>query len=181
MTAMTANLIDIEAGSLSELKPNVADKALKKARYSNRNVPDGQTFIGSADEYETNQKTTSSDEQLTKALRSTASFKVLQEWDGYVVSFGEDMLVARLTDITNAGKKDAGEIDIPFEELTSDQIARIEIGSLFRWSIGYQLSLAGQKTRVSRIVLRQLPRWRAPQMNAAEEEAKQIAQSLQWA
>src|SRR6266404_6768851 len=100
-----------------------------------------------------------------------ASFTPLQEWDGYVLAIGEDSFTARLTDITTGGATDGEEAEIPFEELADSSIAKLEEGSLFRWSIGYERSLDGQKTRISRIILRQLPRWRRSELNRAEIEA----------
>jgi hypothetical protein len=97
-----------------------------------------------------------------------------------VLAIGEDSFTARLTDITTGGATDGEEAEIAFEELADSSIAKLEEGSLFRWSIGYERSLDGQKTRISRIILRQLPRWRRSELNKAEIEAEQIVNSIKW-
>lgn len=184
MTFSTARkLTDFNAATSSPDDIGMASstKFVFDAKRAARLLPKGQTLSSDPKQQDLINETTASDPRmLREAAKSAASFRTLQEWDGYVVSKGNNVVVARLTDITNRGGKDAEEIDIPFDELTEDQIDRIEPGSLFRWSIGYQRSVAGQKTRVSRIILRQLPRWRPSQIKLAEEEAKEIARSIEW-
>ena len=109
-----------------------------------------------------------------------ANFTALQEWDGFVVSINGGSFNARLTDLTAGGMADAEEVEIPFEELDEASARRVEPGSLFRWSIGYERSPAGQKTRVSRIIVRQLPRWSKTELQRANREAAELIDSIKW-
>ena len=108
------------------------------------------------------------------------SFNLLQEWDGYVVEVNADSFRARLTDITNDGAADEEEVEIPFSELDEDSQSQLAEGRLLRWSIGYQRSRTGQKTRVSRIIVRRLPAWRREDLDAAKSEARKLARKLRW-
>jgi hypothetical protein len=119
-------------------------------------------------------------EMLTKQSNHIASFRMLQEWDGYILSIGSDAFVARLTDLTSKGQQDAQQVEIRFEELDDDSKARLAVGRYFRWAIGYERSRSGQKTRVSRIAIRQLPAWTASQLAQAEKEAARLSRELQW-
>ncbi len=114
------------------------------------------------------------------ARSAVATFTALQEWDGYVVEKNGNSFTARLTDITSGGSPDSEEVEIPYEELDDSSINRIKPGSLFRWSIGYEKSSAGQKTRVSRIIVRQLPRWRKSELEKADREASELVQAINW-
>jgi len=109
-----------------------------------------------------------------------ASFTALQEWDGFVSVLRKNSFLARLTDITGKGPADAEEVEIPFQELDDAAVTRLKPGCLFRWVIGYERSAAGQKTRVSRIILRQLPRWRGPALEQADQDAADLMQSINW-
>lgn len=109
-----------------------------------------------------------------------ATFTALQEWDGYVFQKNESSFTARLTDITAGGPSDNEEVEIPYEELDEASVRRLELGSLFRWSIGYDRSISGQKTRVSRIIIRQLPRWRKSELEKADRDADRLSQSIKW-
>ena len=119
-------------------------------------------------------------EKLAERSSDVASFNPLQEWDGYVIEVNENSFRARLTDITNDGAVDEDEVEIPFSELDEDSQSRLAEGRLFRWSIGYQRSRTGQKTRVSRIIVRRLPTWRREDLDVAKSEARKLSRELRW-
>ena len=82
----------------------------------------------------------------------------LQEWEGYVVEKGDSDFVAHLVDITSGNSSHAKEeAIIPNEEISERDVEKMQVGSIFRWVIGYERSLAGTKKRVSQIVFRDLP------------------------
>jgi hypothetical protein len=119
-------------------------------------------------------------DRLVDADPYVASFRILQEWDAYVIEIGEETFKARLTDVTGNGARDAEEVEIPLEDLDDDERRQLAIGRLFRWSIGYQRFRSGQKERISRITLRQLPRWTRNEMVHMENEARKLSKALQW-
>lgn len=111
---------------------------------------------------------------LPTRSRQTPSFHALQEWEGYVVEINDADFTARLTDLT-AGASYAGEeADIPLEEVSESDAARMQVGSIFRWVIGYERSPSGTKKRVSQIVFRDLPAVTKADLLAGEEWAGQI-------
>ena len=84
------------------------------------------------------------------------TFQALQEWEGYVTEIKDTEFTARLTDLT-AGATYAGEeADIPLDKIPEEEAKKIQVGSIFRWVIGYQRR-AGSEERLSRIVFRDLP------------------------
>jgi hypothetical protein len=107
-------------------------------------------------------------------------FYALQEWDGYILNIRPDAFVARLTNLTSEEEADAAEATIPLEELDEGSIAKLKPGRLFRWSIGFEHSRSGQRTRVSRIVVRDLPAWTSAELDRAWREAEELAGLLRW-
>ena len=89
--------------------------------------------------------------------RPTPTFHALQEWEGYVLEVGDTDFVARLVDLTAGSSHEHEEADIPLDEISDKDSAKMRPGSVFRWVIGYERSEAGTKRRVSQIVFRDLP------------------------
>ena len=80
-----------------------------------------------------------------------------QEWEGYVVEIREFNFVANLIDLTAKAAVEEAEAIIPLEVLSDEDQAKLEVGSIFRWVIGYECFPSDTKRRVSHIVLRDLP------------------------
>ena len=85
------------------------------------------------------------------------SLHAQQEWEGYVVEIREFNFVANLIDLTAKAVVEKEEAIIPLEELSDCDQAMLEVGSIFRWVIGYENFPSGTKRRVSHIVFRDLP------------------------
>jgi hypothetical protein len=107
--------------------------------------------------------------------QSEGSFFAIQEWEGYVSCVTDEFLRADLADLVTGETRPSMTVEIPLEEIPEDDIRKIRIGSVFRWSIGYYRTRAGQKDRVSRIVFRQLPRWSLEELADARSEADDLA------
>ena len=82
----------------------------------------------------------------------------IQEWEGYVVEIGNSEFTAQLVDLTSWQSSSAiEEAIIPKEEISDLDASKMQVGSVFRWVIGYERSIAGTtKKRVSQIVFRDL-------------------------
>ncbi len=95
--------------------------------------------------------------QTVPLPQPAATFHALQEWEGYVLEIGETDFVARLVDLTAGSAQEEEEAVIPLVELSDEDSAKMRPGSIFRWVIGYERTVAGTKRRVSQIVFRDLP------------------------
>ncbi len=104
----------------------------------------------------------------------TSTFAPLQEWEGYVREIKSDSISADLVDLTAGRKSITDQAEIPFDELSDTDRQKIKLGSIFRWSIGYQRTTSGTKMRVSNIVFRELPRWTNKDIREAKEEASEL-------
>lgn len=102
----------------------------------------------------------------------------LQEWEGYIVNIYADSFVARLVDITADDDYETEEVTIPFEELSSEDAEKVELGRFFRWVIGYERSASGAKRMVSRVVFRNLPRITQRDVEKANAWAERMAAFL---
>jgi len=90
--------------------------------------------------------------------RPVQTFLPLQEWEGCVTKIDDKRFWAELKNLTAGERFPTEEAEIPLEELSAFDAARLEIGVLFRWVIGYWTSPQGEKRNISQIVLRDLPR-----------------------
>ncbi len=91
-------------------------------------------------------------------MSANPTFRKLQEWEGHVIEIGADEFVARLVDRTPGHSHETEEASIPLAELSDSDTAKIAVGSIFRWVIGYEDSPSGVRRRVSQIAFRDLPR-----------------------
>lgn len=88
---------------------------------------------------------------------SRVTMHALQEWEGYVLEIGAETFEARLLDVTVGARDETEEATIPLEEISLHDREGMEVGSIFRWVIGYERSTGGMQKRVSQIVFRDLP------------------------
>ena len=107
-----------------------------------------------------------------------ASFHALQEWEGHVLDVDKTNFLARLLDVTAGAMHEEEEAIIPRVELSEDDDAKMRIGSIFRWVIGYERSQTGTKKRVSQIVFRDLPAITSNDLQEGEAWAQEMARSL---
>lgn len=117
---------------------------------------------------------------VTVGTEMPGTFRLLQEWEGYVVEIGATEFVGRLIDLTAGSSQVEEEAVIPLERISDDDAARIWVGSIFRWAIGYERSSEGTERYVSRIALRNLPVMTAADIQRGEEWARQVRRALGW-
>lgn len=121
----------------------------------------GLDFGGHAPSYlDTVARRETLDTSKTKALDEMFPevFIPVQEWEGYIVEIGTDDFVGRLLDITCGDKSEKDEAVISLDNLSKEDAATIEPGSVFRLVIGHRIAVGGQRTDVTRVVFRDLPR-----------------------
>ena len=108
----------------------------------------------------------------------SSTLHALQEWEGHVVEIGDDEFVSKLVDLTSNRAHETEEAVIPMVEISEYDASRMVVGSIFRWVIGYERSPEGTRTRVSRIVFRDLPRVTETDVQHGEEWARKISPVL---
>ena len=67
---------------------------------------------------------------------------------------------------------------IPLERISDDEAARIRLGSIFRWKIGYERSSKGTERYVSQIALRNLPVMTTDDLQRGEKWARQVRRAF---
>lgn len=87
----------------------------------------------------------------------SVEFQSLQKWEGIVQQIHNDYFVAKLIDLTNKLPDEIAEF--PIEEISEDDKRLVELGAVFYWNIGYQISKSKQKRRTSLIRFRRLVAW----------------------
>ena len=101
------------------------------------------------------------------------AFHSIQEWDGYVIEIQDDHFFARLTDLTAGHSYESEEANIPLAAISECDASCIKVGGVFRWVIGYEISLGGERRAVSQIVFRQFPRITEDDIRRGWEWAKE--------
>lgn len=91
----------------------------------------------------------------TGANAPPPTFRVLQEWEGYVVDIGTGEFTARLIDLTAGESHEREEAAIPMAAISEGDVDFAVPGGVFRWLVGHEHSSKGLR-RVSRIVFRDL-------------------------
>ncbi|MXW41654.1 MAG: hypothetical protein F4Z91_00915 [Acidimicrobiia bacterium] len=116
--------------------------------------------------------------QLRVPAQPNVTFHAIQEWEGYVIEIGGTDFLARLVDLTAGAEYEEEEALIPLVEISDDDAAGMQLGSIFRWVIGYERSASGTKKRVSQIVFRDLPVVTKSDLSDGEAWANEIIRSL---
>jgi len=87
-----------------------------------------------------------------RAMKSKCdATKILQRWEGYVVSIGPNSFRVVLTDRTNNGMQDGEEAVIPLWKLDAETRKSLVPNRVFNWRIGYDHTDKGQRKRFTRI------------------------------
>jgi len=119
-------------------------------------------------------------EPLKSQKSEVASFVNLQEWEGYVTKIDEESFTARLLDISSGKEIEDEEVDIPLSDISTTDREELSVGSIFRWSIGYEIKRDKQRKRTSQIVLRRLPMWREKELIDAKTIGRERAAKILW-
>jgi hypothetical protein len=103
------------------------------------------------------------------------SFYAIQEWEGYVSGIDKKYLYADLVDLVTGEKRPSTHAKIPLQEIPESELRWAVLGAIFRWSIGYRRSMAGQKDRVSRIRFRLLKSRPQSETQAIDRQTEKLA------
>ena len=93
-----------------------------------------------------------------------------QEWAGRVTAVANGTFDARLRDLTSGGREVA---TIDLEEVSPEDRARIRVGSLFHWVMGYE-TINGTRSNVSRIVFLNSPRMTERDLKSGQQWADRL-------
>lgn len=101
----------------------------------------------------------------------------LQSWEGAVTDLNSDHFLARLTDNSDGTPLEA---KIPLAEVSEEDACLVELGAIFYWNIGYEVTPSGQRKRNSTVRFRRLPAWTTRELNRAKKEAEGLFEGIEW-
>lgn len=101
----------------------------------------------------------------------TDSIKIKQSWDGIVVECTDQIITARLKDLTHPKNPDE-LVTIPYDKIAESEHALIQEGAIFTWIIWYKINKDKSRKSYSKITFRQLPKWSEKEI----DDAKNLAQ-----
>jgi hypothetical protein len=110
----------------------------------------------------------------------SATFQVIQEWEGYVQEINNDTFTASLLDITANQNYPTEEADFNIEDVNKFDRHFLRNGAIFRWVIGYYQSPAGSKRRSSELVFRRMSRFSSSSIKKADKKAKEFKDEIIW-
>jgi hypothetical protein len=100
------------------------------------------------------------------------SFRVLQQWEGVVLTEGGTAFEALIRDLTEPDRPEE-RATIRVEEIFEDDQPLIKPGATFFWTIGYETRRSGRKVS-SVIRFRRVPRWSTFELSRAQKSAKEF-------
>ena len=111
-------------------------------------------------------------------IEPDTTLQAVQEWEGYVVDIGASEFVARLVDLTAGSSHEEEEAIIPLAQVSDHDAARLRLGSIFRWVIGYETSAVESVKWVSRIVFRDPPKVTRNDLREGKAWARKVLESF---
>ena len=104
---------------------------------------------------------------------SAPTFRPLEQWTGSVESVDREArtFVARVISSSQVRDEFA---DFTFDEVSDDDHELINEGSLFYWSVGYEIAASKQRSTVSTVRFRRVHVWKRPQIEKALIRAKSL-------
>jgi hypothetical protein len=100
-----------------------------------------------------------------------------QLWEGTVTELGENEFVAVMSDKTDARNPDEQAV-FDFSEISPEDHNLIRPGASFYWTIGNEITFAGQLRNVSMVQFRRLPTWTQHRLARGAETARRLRESL---
>ena len=104
-------------------------------------------------------------------------FELLQKWEGAVLRVEDASFVARLCDLTTPDASDE-EATFEIDEISDGDLELLQPGAVFYLSVGYSISLAGQKERSAQFRFRRLPAWSRAAMKRIEARSNEAQEVL---
>lgn len=101
------------------------------------------------------------------------TFRLLQHWDGTVTAIDDGEFTAEIRDLTDPANY-REEVTLDLDEVSPDDRPLLELGAVFRWSIGYKTSSAGQRERVSQLRFVRIPGWRKSVIDKIKQRAAEL-------
>lgn len=143
----------------------------------NPNIPTSYSQDTISDEF-LNQTPIIANMIIDQTVIKQNNFVSLQKWEGYVISIENDIINARVIDLTTEGVEEI--VQIYFDDIPNDDIDLVTPGAVFYWSIGYLDMITGQRIRSSIIKFRRLPQWTLPEIKRIDNEVIEIKEQLKW-
>lgn len=97
-------------------------------------------------------------------------FVLLQQWEGTVSAVSDGEFVAITRDLTDPSYQEERVI-FPLEEVSDPDHSLVAAGSVFYWTIGYELTASGTRKTVSMLRFRRLPAWTHREISEAQRQA----------
>ena len=108
----------------------------------------------------------------------TEDFNSVRNWEGVVLSVGEDTFFARVRDPDE--KLDLGEttLEVPIADVTEDDKPLLVEGAIFYLSLGYRQIPGQPRRKDATLIFRRMPAWSKKRLAAARELEKKLTTIL---
>lgn len=137
-------------------------------RATSLDVQKGTTDFGHASQIETPKLAP----RYLKPLKG--SFRLLQMWEGYVTDIDQTTFSAIISDKTNSELPDE-LVTLDIEEISPCDLALLQPGAVFYWSIRYADLPGRGRSKESKIRFRRLPTWTKKEIDRAIKTGTELA------
>ncbi len=156
-----------------------AMKAPREPRPDKRDGEELQTYYNGSSHFSKQINSVVSNVPVSRnSLSQVEIFQVLQEWEGRVLSVGEDTFTARLIDIENNPNHEEGDFFI--KDVRNDDLKLLKPGAIFRWVVGTVVKQDRTEHCYSDIVFRRLSKWSHGELSEADKEARNLSRTIDW-
>jgi len=115
-----------------------------------------------------------------RLARDVISFIPIQEWEGCVTKIDGESFSARLLDVTLGETFENDAIELSHSDINPEDIERVKLGAIFRFTVGYQVAPKRPRLRGYQIFFRDIEPISNAALNAAAERGKARAAGLQF-
>ena len=111
-------------------------------------------------------------------VQPTEDFNSVRNWEGVVLSVGEDTFFARVRDPDE--KSDLGEttLEVPIEDVTEDEKPLLTEGAVFYLTLGYRQMPGQPRRKDATLIFRRMPAWSKNRLAAAQKLEKKLTSIL---
>ncbi|MBI5478903.1 MAG: hypothetical protein HY906_08610 [Deltaproteobacteria bacterium] len=112
-------------------------------------------------------------EAISWAPRPPSGYQLLQQWEGVVNEVHGHEFTARLRDVVAPANPEK-QATFELEQVHREDLALVQQGAVFYWTVGYRIEPHGQKKLESLIHFQRLPAWTRSELTRARQLAAEF-------
>jgi len=164
------------SGSQLELPLASATSSVSESHRTTDSTPKRELarFAPTASEHHVTTNNTLDNNEAIERRRTNRQI-LSHHWECTVDALIGETFLATLRSLKDPADSEK-EAEIPVDEVSSDDRELLEVGAVFYWTMGYEVSPSGTRRRFSQIKFRRLPAWTRRDLRHVEQRADALFQ-----